>query len=299
MIPDGECPNDDAEMDSEEHSMASQNKGQDFGGTVAEELTEAVPEKATTANTASSSVAAKHEESIQSIGKMIQDLFRSDYAKIDAALYALNLDLVEDENKSDKIQAVGGCHALVQLLKNCIGRAVYEFPAYDQVTELNELAELTIIYNTLVVIMRLTFQRHGSIIGITAVGGVEVVVKVMKTFPKCQALQLAACRALRSLAVCSIGKAKAIESGVKEAVIDAVINHPVGSAPPDAVQCLALLFHIIEESKDNTELCISLGDGAENQNQVRKWPNNEDAQNWVRTLANWFGVEMKAWADEE
>jgi hypothetical protein len=87
-------------MDSAEHfSTVSQIKGQVLGGTMAEELTDVVAEKATTANTASSSVAADHAKSIQSIGKLIQDLFHSDYAKVNAALKALGLDLVEDENK--------------------------------------------------------------------------------------------------------------------------------------------------------------------------------------------------------
>jgi hypothetical protein len=93
-ILDGECPNDDAKMDSADHfSTASKIKSQtnsaDCGGTAAE-LTDAVAEKATTANTASSSVAADHEESIQiSIGKLIQDLFHSDNAKVDAASLCL------------------------------------------------------------------------------------------------------------------------------------------------------------------------------------------------------------------
>jgi flagellar biosynthesis regulator FlaF len=53
--------------------------------------------------------------SMESIGALIQDLFHSDNAKVNAALFALRLDLDEDEKKCDKIQAVGGCFALVHL----------------------------------------------------------------------------------------------------------------------------------------------------------------------------------------
>jgi hypothetical protein len=54
---------------------------------------------------------------------------------------------------------------------------------------------------------------------------VEAAVRVMKNFPKCQALQEGACAALRNKACCSIGKAKAIESCGIEALIAAVNNH--------------------------------------------------------------------------
>jgi hypothetical protein len=191
-------------------------------------------------------------------------------------LYALNLDLVEDENKSDKIQAVGGCHALVQLLKNCISRAIYEIPACDQVTELNELAELTIIYNTLVVIMRLTAQHVQSRAGITAVGGVEVVVKVMKTFPKCQALQEMACAALNNLTYSNnvTGKKKANECDGIE-TIPAAINDHLGSAFFCEVACWALSI-IIEESKETTGLLIHLGGAAAVAKVRTKWPDNSN-----------------------
>jgi hypothetical protein len=45
----------------------------------------------------------------------------------------------------------------------------------------------------------LTFQHDESKVGITAIGGVEVVVKAMKTFPWYQALQVNACSSLVSL----------------------------------------------------------------------------------------------------
>jgi hypothetical protein len=49
----------------------------------------------------------------------------------------------------------------------------------------HELAELPTLHDTLCVITRLTFKHDESKIGITAVGGVEAAVEVMKTFSKC------------------------------------------------------------------------------------------------------------------
>jgi hypothetical protein len=61
------------------------------------------------------------------------------------------------------------------------------------------------------------FQAGNSYVGggfgIAAIGGVEAVVKAMKTSPKCQASEKRACGTLRNLACCSIGKKKVVETG--------------------------------------------------------------------------------------
>jgi hypothetical protein len=181
-------------------------------------------------------------------------------------------------------------------VKNCLDKAIGRIPACDQVTKLDELDELAILHNTLVIITILTLH-HGSKIGIAAVGGVEVVVKIMKTFPKCEALQEMAGNALNNLANCSIGKAKVIESGGIEVHLAAIHNH-LGSAIICTDACWAL-HNIVKESKENTGLLISLG-GATAVAKVRtKWPDNNDVQFSARTLANLIAEEMKVWADEE
>ena len=154
-----------------------------------EELdTLAVAAKATTTNTAST----EHEESIQrSIGKMIRDLFCSDNAKVNATLDALDINCTKDKKKRESFVTVGGCLALVNLTRNCLDKAIDIIPSCDQVTELwelNELAELTTLHKTLSIIINLTFQHDESSVGISSVGGVEALVKVMKTFPECDEL---------------------------------------------------------------------------------------------------------------
>jgi hypothetical protein len=47
----------------------------------------------------------------------------------------------------------GVCFALILFMKNCLDKAIEGIPACDQVTGLNECAELT-THNTLVVIFR-------------------------------------------------------------------------------------------------------------------------------------------------
>jgi hypothetical protein len=160
------------------------------------------------------------EGSLDGLRKMIQDLFHSDNAKVNATLDAFVLDLYRDKKESDKIQALGGCFALIHLLKKCLDKAIGNIPACDldkaidnilacdldkaidnilacdQVTTLNELVEVTTLQKTLDVITCLTFGHYESVLGMAAIGGVEAFVKIMKTFPKCKALQDGACGAL-------------------------------------------------------------------------------------------------------
>jgi hypothetical protein len=113
---------------------------------------------------------------------MFQDLFHPNNAKVNATLDALNHDSMKDNKKYEKLQVAGGCFALVHLMQNCLDKAIDEFPTCDQVTELNELAELTTLYKTLKFIINWTSLRDDRATGITAIGGVEVVAKVLQSF---------------------------------------------------------------------------------------------------------------------
>jgi hypothetical protein len=257
--------------------------------------TPVVTEEATTANTASATT-VNHEESIQTIGKMIQDLFCSDNAKVNATLDALHLNN-EDKKKCESLVTAGGCLALVQLLKKCLDKAIASSSAYEQVTDLNKLADLTTLHKTLCVVTRLTFQHAESRIGISAIGGVEAVVKIMKTFPKCQDLQDFACGTLRNLTGSSISKANAIESGGIEALLAAINNH-LGSAILCQKACWALC-NILHDSKENTRLLIRLGGGAAVYKVRTKWSDNNDVQTQVRRLVDLIASEWKDLASKK
>jgi hypothetical protein len=244
------------------------------------------------------STAAKDEDSIDSIGQMIEDLFDSDNAKINEALDALNVDLKEDKKKCYKIQAVGGgCLALVLLLKKCLAKATDEHLEWDQVTEVNELAELTTLHKALHIMIRLTHHLDESKVGIAIIGGVEAVVKAMKTFPKCKELQEFACILLLNLTCCCIGKKRIVEADGMEYLLAAIKSH-LNSVLVCKYSCIALSNIIEKENKEDIRLLISLG-GATAVAKVREeCPYGDAAQAWVK-LAKLIGKEMTSWADKE
>jgi hypothetical protein len=164
---------------------------------------------------------------------------------------------------------------------------------------LNELTELAItLFTSLHVIIKLTYTHDISRVGITAVGGVEAVVEVMKTFPKCQALQESASLVLGRLASCDSGTNKAVETGGIEVLLAAVNNH-LDSVRVCHRVCWVLSNIVTGRSKENTGLLISRG-GATALAKVRtKWPDNECVQIRVRELGNCIAAEMKTWGGEE
>jgi hypothetical protein len=293
-IPETVSSNDDQNSEEREAPRVSTNTL----ATTATSLqvdTPVMTEDAVTANAVSA--ATEEEELIQRVGKLIQDLAHSDNPKINAALDALDLDFFKDKMKCESFVTAGGCLALVLLLTKYLDKAVDRIPACDQVTELNELAELTTLRKTFTVIIRLTFWHDESRDGISTIGCVEAVVKTMKTFPKCADLQEHACVALRNLACCSIGKKKVVESGGIEVLLAAVNNH-LNSSEVCENACWALV-NIAKKSKENTELLISLGGGAAVAKVRRKWPDDNDVQKQVRNLAKLIAAEMNTWADED
>jgi hypothetical protein len=102
---------------------------------------------------------------------------------------------------------------------------------------------------------------------------------------------------LRNLACCSTVKAKAVESGGIEVLLAASNNH-LGSAIVCENACAAL-YNIVNGSKENTELLISLAGAAAVAKVRTKWPDNNNVQAQVRPLANVIAAEMMTWADEK
>jgi hypothetical protein len=71
---------------------------------------------------------------------MIQDLFDSNNAKVNATFDKLFGDLGMDKKTCERFVTAGGCLALVQLLKNFLNTAIARIPACDRVTNLNGLS---------------------------------------------------------------------------------------------------------------------------------------------------------------
>jgi hypothetical protein len=233
----------------------------------------------------------EEEESPEVFEKLIQDLAHYDNAKVNAALDALSLDLDKDEEKCNTIAAWGGCAALVRLLKDRLKKAT-KVPQCDQVTELNELAELETIEKTLCVFVWLSFQTETGRVVIATVGGVQAVGKVMQAFPMCKVVQERGCDTLRNLTWCSIGKKKAIESGGIEVVLAAINNH-LDSAKLCEHACSAL-SNIVSDY-ENRGLLITLNCGAAVEKVGKKWPDADDVQTQVRKLAKLFVTAWTPW----
>jgi hypothetical protein len=236
----------------------------------------------TTANAASVSDAAP-EETLESFGALIQDLFHPDNAKVKVALDALKVDLDENKKKCENIRDVGGCFALVQLVEKCLEKAIEKIPACDQVTKLDELVELDTMDDSIIVLNNLMDTLEESPAVITAIGGVEAVVKVMKTFPKCLNLQYSASIALLNFTRCNVGKKRVVEAGGITVLLAAVNNH-LDSVIVCEMACSALV-NIANGSKENMGLLISLGGAAVVAKVRTKWPDYGDIQKWVRQLA--------------
>lgn len=236
------------------------------------------------------------DDTVETIGSLIQDLFDSDNYKVNAALDAFDANLYEDKNKSAKIVTVGGCHALVQLVKNCVAKAIEEIPDHDQVTDLSQ-PKLKTLFKALAVITNLTYHHNESQVGITVIGGVDALVKVMQTFPLCRELQRSVCAALCNLTCCSIGKKKALEAGGITALIAAVTNN-TDSALICQHAC-DTLENMIDGSMEQTKVFMNAG-GVAVLSKVRElWPVNKRIQASVLGLSKLIRKEMKSWMNEE
>jgi hypothetical protein len=226
---------------------------------------------------------AAPEETLESFGALIQDLFHPDNAKVKAALDALRVNLDEDANNCDKLRDLGAFVALVHLVKNCLEKAIEKIPACDQVTELDEFAELDTMDDSIIVLESLLYTLEESPARTTAIGGVEAVVEVMKTFPKCRNLQYSASIALANFTLCNIGMKRVVETGGIDLLLAAVNNH-LDSVNVCHRACLALV-NIASGSKENMGLLISLGGAAVVAKVRTKWPDYEDIQKLERQLA--------------
>jgi hypothetical protein len=229
---------------------------------------------------------------VEDVGVLIQGLCSTDNVTVNAALDALE----EDKVKCENVVTAGGSHALVLLARNFLAKAIVQFPDSESVTELDG-EELTTLYKALRAITGLTYQNKMSRVGISAIGGVEVVLNVMVAFPNCQPLQWIACVPVRNLAHCDIGKKKALDNNGMQIVLTSIQNH-VGSA----VVCESALYalvNMIKESKKNTERLIGLGGAAVLVRVKNQWPDNVVVQPPLRRLSKMIAEEIHSWVDCE
>jgi hypothetical protein len=228
--------------------------------------------------------------SMGSIIKLFPDLFHSDSAKARAAHDTMFWDLYED--KLNELQAAGGYLVLVKVVKDrlrsateimlaCDGRGVTKF----EFTELNAA-----IY----AIVLLTNGHHQSRVEISMVGGVETIVKVMESFPKCLALQENACAALRNLTYCSIGKKKALEAAQTIDVLLAAMKNHLVSFNLCEYAVLALR-NFVRDDNISTKFLLRGGGVAAAIKVREEWINKGSVQRAVQMLMVPLLEELNSW----
>jgi hypothetical protein len=237
---------------------------------------------------------AEREKSLESIGELVQYLSHSDDDIVQDSINALFLDLDKDKKKYNGLFTIGGGHSLVLLLKRFLRKAARRFPERENVTELHG-KELETLESTLDLIVNLTFYNEASNVSISAIGGVEAVVEVMKMFPKSIGLQKFACIALMNLTYkCNIGDKKAVESSGFEVLLVAINNHLDSSCV--CGNAFMALGHIIEGSEENTKLFMNAGGVLTALTKVReKWPDDDHVQNGVHVITKLIMDDMKSW----
>jgi large subunit ribosomal protein L40e len=204
----------------------------------------------------------RNTESLERIGIYVQCLFSTESTRVEAALDALVKNLHKDNRKCSDIVTVGGCFALVQLVRMCLQKASTQKASRRScpshlVTDLDQRVDLNCLCHALRVIIRLTYRHDDSKFGINAIGGVQVVVDVMRTFPLCRELQRTACNTLYNLTCCTIGKKKAVEANAMQVLLDAVHNHQEN--PQLCERALFSMQHIIKGNKERAKLFLASG----------------------------------------
>jgi hypothetical protein len=226
---------------------------------------------------------------MESVLKLFPDLCHSDSAKARATLGALIWDLYED--KLDQLQAAGGYLALVKAVKVCLRNATEHMLACDGRVIKVEFPELNAAID---VIVLLTNDHHERRVGISSFGGVEAIVKVLKLFPKCLALQENACKALCNLTNCHLGKTKALEAGHTIPILLAAVNNHLVSFKLCEYAVLAL-HNVVRDDNLSTKLLLSSGGVAAAIKVKEKWINKGSVQRAVQMLMVPLWEELNSW----
>jgi hypothetical protein len=231
-------------------------------------------------------------ESLESIRKLIQDLSSPD-GDVVASLYTLDRYVFESDTGSQILQEiieVGGCRALVQLAKTFLEKARMGIPNCDRVTELTGFT--MILRNTFIIMIALTYAHPVCKDFISSIGGVEVLVEVLTTFPKCEDLQSASCKVLCNLSTTSVGAEKASEAGAIKVLVGAVKNYPANEYL--FVYCCDALADMCESNFERTKTLIDLGG-------ITTWPDNPEArvaaQRLLQVMAAGINVLINTLAD--
>jgi hypothetical protein len=121
-----------------------------------------------------------------------------------------------------------------------------------------------------IIISNMTHRYPRSMSDFNSIGGVEVLVKVMKTFPKHHPwVQLRACNALCNLTACPVGRKRADEAGAIEVLLTTIKSYP-GNKYIFLYGCRTLTNMCASSFERNKQL-IELGG-------IATWPDDAEAR---------------------
>jgi hypothetical protein len=223
--------------------------------------------------------------SAEGIGKLIHALNCSNGAVVDAALDSLYRYSIRGFGSLSwaKIAAVGGCFALVQLVKNSLETAIEIIPVRNQVNDFHLQVATGRLSRAFIIISNMTHVHPMSMHSINSIGGVEVLVKTMKTFPKHPWLQLRACNALCNLTACPVGRERAHEAGAIEVLLTTIKSYPRNKYI-FLYGCRALT-NMCESSFERTKQLIGLG-------VITTWPDDVEARHTAKCLLQVVAVSI-------
>jgi hypothetical protein len=210
--------------------------------------------------------------SMKGIANMMQALTCSNEAAVDLALDTLYRYSKRgfDSQSWAKIATVGGCFGLVQLMQKSLEMAITTIPLRNQPNDFRWRVATGRLSKAFIIISNMTHGCRRSMNGINSNGGVEVLVKVLKTFRKHHPwLQLRACNALCNLTACPIGRKRADEAGAIEVLLTTIKSYP-GNKDIFLYGCRALT-NMCASSFARTKELIDLGG-------ITTWPDDPEAR---------------------
>jgi hypothetical protein len=215
--------------------------------------------------------------SVEGIGKLIHALTCSNEAVVDAALDSLYRYSIRGFGSLSwaKIAAVGGCFAIVQLVLKSLETAIEIIPLRDQVDDFHLQVVTGRLSRAFIIISNMTHVYPISMYSINSIGGVEVLVKTMQTFPNHPWLQLRACNALCNLTACPVGRKRADKVGAIEVLLTTIKSYPRNKYI-FLYGCRALT-NMCESSFERTKLLIGLGG-------ITTWPDDIEARHTAKCL---------------
>jgi hypothetical protein len=216
--------------------------------------------------------------SAEGIRNLIQALNCSNGAVVDVALDTLYRYSKRDFDSLSwaKIAAVGGCFALVQLVQESLEMAIKTIPLRNQLNDFRLRVATGRLSKAFIIISNMTHEYPRSMSDINSIGGVEVLVKAMKTLPKHHPwVQVRACNALCNLTACPIGRKRADEAGAIEVLLTTIKSYP-GNKYIFLYGCRALTNMCASSSKRTKQL-IELGG-------ITAWPDDPEARAVAKDL---------------